>query len=91
MASEREFEIQIGRRDSDGHVRVSIFAGQLLALTVEGTGERAPTLLLTKEQAESLQAALSGLIPLLEDANEKRRSVQRWEGAERRITGELNR
>ncbi|HEY0006982.1 MAG TPA: hypothetical protein VGB17_19535 [Pyrinomonadaceae bacterium] len=90
MASEREFEIQAGRREADGHVRLSIFAGQLLALTVEGTAERAPTLLLTREQAQSLLAALSGLIPLLEEVEEKRPAAQGWPGRERRMSGELN-
>jgi hypothetical protein len=88
---EHEFEIQVGRRDGDGHVRVSVFAGQLLALTLEGVGERAPTLLLTKEQARSLQAALDGLIPLLEEAEETRAPASPWRGAERRVSGELNR
>jgi hypothetical protein len=93
--SEHEVEIATGRRATDGHVRLSIFAGQLLALTVEGHGERAPTLLLTLEQARKLQAALSELIPLAGEADELERrekdagEPEAWQGAERRMTGEL--
>jgi hypothetical protein len=83
--SEHEVDIATGRRATDGHVRVSLFAGGMLALSLEGHGERAPTLLLTLEQARRLQSALSELIPLAEgferDSSEGRRA---WQGAERR-------
>ncbi len=90
--SEHEIEIATGRRATDGHVRVSIFAGQLLALTIEGRGERAPTLLLTLEQARKLQGALAELIPLAEEFEPREKSAARpesWPGTERRMTGEL--
>jgi hypothetical protein len=87
--SEHDVEIATGRRDGDGHVRLFIFAEQMLALTVEGHGERAPTLLLTLEQARKLQAALAELIPLVEEAKRKEAAedaAARWDGAERRET-----
>ncbi|HEX8845234.1 MAG TPA: hypothetical protein VF791_11350 [Pyrinomonadaceae bacterium] len=79
---EHEVDISTGRRDGDGRVRVSIFANELVALTLEGHGERAPTLLLTIEQARRLQSALAELIPLVEEA-EKNGSA--WDGEERRL------
>jgi len=84
--SENEVEITTGRRDGDGHVRLFIFAEQMLALTVGGHGERAPTLLLTLEQARKLQAALSELIPRVEAAKRKEQeaALAEWDGAERR-------
>jgi hypothetical protein len=87
--SEHEVEIATGRRATDGHVRVSLFAGGMLALSVEGHGERAPTLLLTLEQARRLQSALSELIPLAEgfERESSAGSSLAWQGTERRKTG----
>lgn len=84
--SEHDVEIATGRRDGDGHVRLFIFAEQMLALMVEGHGQRAPTLLLTLEQAQRLQAALSELVPLVEEARRKEReaALSEWDGEERR-------
>ena len=90
--SEHEVEIATGRRATDGIVRVSIFAGQLLALSLEGHGERAPTLLLTLEQARKLQSALTELIPMAAELDEQERdaaSPLEWQGTERRKTGQL--
>ncbi len=72
--SEHEVEIATGRRDGDGHVRVSVFAVDLLAVAVEGHGERAPTLLLTLEQARKLQAGLAKLISVVEAGGDTRES-----------------
>jgi hypothetical protein len=80
---EHEVDIRTGRRDGDGHIRVSMFMNELVALTLEGHGERAPTLLLTLEQARSLQSALAEMIPLLEESK-REESNEEWEGAERR-------
>ena len=83
---EHEVEIRTGRRDGDGHIRVSIFAEEMVALTLEGHNERAPTLLLTLEQARKLQTALAELIPLMEglEREEKNRATS-WQGKERRL------
>lgn len=81
---EHEVDIRTGRRDGDGHVRVSIFADELVALTLEGHGERAPTLLLTLEQTRKLQNALAELIPLVEKLEREERSPATWQGEERR-------
>ena len=78
---DRELRIGTGRRDGDGQLRLSVFAGDLLAVTLEGHGERAPTLLLTREQAERLRDALSELLPHVETGS---RTEASWQGAERR-------
>jgi hypothetical protein len=84
---EHEIDIATGRRQADGHVRISVFAEGLLALTVEGTGERVPTLLLTIEQAQKLQLALADLIPQAERGGAKGSSAEAWDGSERRTRG----
>lgn len=81
---EHEIDIATGRRSADGHVRISVFADGLLALMVEGMGERVPTLLLTTAQAQKLQQALAELIPIAEhDVNEGSSDVE-WDGNDRR-------
>ena len=86
-ASEHEVRIATGRRADDGRVRISIFADRLLALSIEGHGERIPTVLLTIAQAERLKDALSELIPLVEESevDESGMSVEAWEGQDRRL------
>lgn len=78
-------EIRTGRRDGDGLIRVSLFMDEMLALSLEGHGERAPTLLLTLEQARRLQDALAKLIPLAEGgAHKEKDPPQPWRGEDRR-------
>ncbi len=101
MAStEYEVEVATGRRSSDGRVRLSLFTPHMLALTLEGHGERVPTLLLSKEQSTQLRDALSEVIALLEEDKRKEigednadaaiRSAASWQEAERRTTGQLD-
>jgi hypothetical protein len=80
---EHEVEIRTGRREQDGQILVSIFMDELLALTLEGHGERAPTLLLTLEQARRLQDALAQLTSRVESAARERKTAE-WDGEERR-------
>ena len=82
--TEHEIEIRTGRRDGDGHLRVSVFMDDMVALTLEGHGERAPTLLLTLEQARRLKSALTELIPLIEKATAREELAEEWKGEERR-------
>jgi hypothetical protein len=81
---EHEVDIRTGRRDGDGHLRVSIFMDEMVALTLEGSGERAPTLLLTLEQARKLQSALGELLPLLEERRRDEGAGEAWDGEDRR-------
>ncbi len=81
---EHEIDIATGRRSADGHVRIYVFAEGLLALTVEGTGERVPALLLTVEQAQKLHDALAELIPQADSEVEAASASDPWDGTERR-------
>ena len=87
---DRDVSISTGRRDGDGQLRLSVFAGDLLAVTLEGYGERAPTVLLTAEQAARLRDALSDLLPLLAAASsspqqrETAGAQEQWPDVERR-------
>lgn len=82
-------EIATGRRASDGRARLYIFTGDLLALTIEGHGERAPTVLLTSAQAEALRDALARLISRMGERAGAERGAEKWSGVERRAYGEL--
>ena len=85
-----EVLISTGRRAKDAQLRVYVFADQLLALSVEGHGERAPALLLTVEQARRLQSALDELIPLAEEQGKiLATGPEAWQGVDRRTTGQL--
>ena len=78
-------EIRTGRRNEDGLIRLSIFMDELLALTLEGHGERAPTLLLTLEQARKLEGALRELISRAEGVSQaEKNKTEAWRGEERR-------
>jgi hypothetical protein len=81
---EREVEIPLGRRAGDGRIRLSVFADEMVAITIEGHGERAPTLLLSLEQARKLQSALSELIPLIEEVEREESNAASWRGEDRR-------
>ena len=83
--AEHEVDIRTGRRDGDGLIRVSLFMDEMVALSLEGHGERAPTLLLTLEQARRLRDALAELIPLAEmGAGNEKGAAGAWDGADRR-------
>ena len=78
-------DIRTGRRDGDGLIRLSLFMDEMVALSLEGHGERAPTLLLTLEQARLLRDALAQLIPLAERGGRPEKDAgHAWDGEERR-------
>lgn len=79
--SDRGVRIKTGRRDGDAELLLSVFAEDLLAVVLEGHGERAPTLLLTREQVARLRDALTELLPRLDGRPNRETS---WQGAERR-------
>ncbi len=93
LSDPKEMVIDVGRRATDGRLRASIFAGKLLALTLEGYGERAPTLLLTRDQTVRLHAALAELLPDIQEYSPEPAAdaskAHAWQGSERRSTGEL--
>ena len=82
--AEHEVDIRTGRRDGDGLIRVSLFMDEMVALSLEGHSERAPTLLLTLEQARRLRDALAELIPLAEQRGQEKAAADACDGEERR-------
>lgn len=82
---DRGVEIATGRRGADGHVRLSLFTNDLLALTITDFSERAPTLLLTRAQVVEMQRALAQLVLLLAEAPE---ATGEWAGDQRRAGDE---
>ena len=87
--TEKQADIATGRRSLDGHVRLYVFGGDMLALSIEEHAERSPTLLLTREQALQVQSALAELIPSLGEEPEKEATDHRpWNGQNRRNTPE---
>ena len=86
---EREVTVAAGRREGDGLLRLSVFAEDALAVALEGHSERAPTLLLSREQAVRLRDALDELIGALGDGPAADGLAGAWRGDERRRTSGL--
>ena len=81
MAKSREVELKVGRRASDGAVRLSAYPPQLLQLSVSYKGERSASVLLTQEQIQALRAALEDFVEAAEPQSEP---VETWDQTERR-------
>lgn len=82
---ERELRVAAGRRAGDGGLRLSVFAEDTLAVALEGHGERAATLLMSRAQAARLRDALDDLIKVLdEESAASADSSGAWRGGERR-------
>ncbi|MBA2526990.1 MAG: hypothetical protein H0V18_14595 [Pyrinomonadaceae bacterium] len=61
MSDPKEIEFKVGRRTSDGTVRLSTYLPHLLALSVSYKGERATSVVLTRDQLRQLRHALAEL------------------------------
>jgi len=84
---EREVRVAAGRREGDGGLRLSVFAEDTLAVALEGHGERAATLLLSRVQAVRLRDALDELIGALDEESAGTADLAGvWRGLERRQT-----
>ena len=55
----KEIELKVGRESQPGTVQVSSFLSDLITLSVSYRGERAATVLLTREQVRKLREALA--------------------------------
>jgi hypothetical protein len=76
--------VAAGRRAGDGGLRLSVFAEDTLAVALEGGGERAATLLMSRAQAARLRDALDELINVLDEGlAEADDSSGAWRGGER--------
>src|SRR5687767_11138089 len=81
MAESREVELKVGRRATDGTVRLSAYPPQLLQLSVSYKGERSASVLLTHEQIQALRAALDDFI---KPAAPQSETTEPWDQTERR-------
>ena len=82
MAKTREVEMKVGRRATDGAVRLSAYPPQLLQLSVSYKGERSASVLLTQEQIRALRAALDDFVEAEAAQSE---TTETWDQTERRI------
>jgi hypothetical protein len=79
--------IVAGRRAGDGFVRLAVFTRELLELTIEAHGERASTLLLTRDQIAELQRTLARMGEQINGngaTHSERDTAKAWNGNERR-------
>ncbi|MCA1577013.1 MAG: hypothetical protein LC794_06570 [Acidobacteria bacterium] len=81
MAKSREVELKVGRRATDGMVRLSAHPPQLVQLSVSYKGERSASVLLTQEQVQALRAALDDFV---EAAAPQTETAETWDQTERR-------
>ena len=81
MANTREVELKVGRRSSDGTVRLSAYPPQLVQLSVSYRNRQSASVLLTQEQIRELRAALDEYIDELAPDSQ---SKETWDHTERR-------
>ncbi len=81
MPKTREVEFKVGRRATDGMVRLSAYPQQLLQLSVSYKGERSASVLLTQEQVQALRTALDDFV---EAAAPQTETTETWDQTERR-------
>ena len=82
--TDRDIELRVGRRESDGVIELSVALPRLLTMRVSSHGERAANVVLTREQVRALRDALARVEPLIEgDASEAARA-RGWDGQDRR-------
>jgi hypothetical protein len=81
MAKSREVELKVGRRATDGMLRLSAYPPQLLQLSVSYKGDRSASVLLTQEQVQALRAALDDFVDAAAPQSE---TTETWDQTERR-------
>jgi hypothetical protein len=86
MSKSREIEFKVGRRSTDGIVKLSAYPPALLQLSVSYKGERSASVVLTREQVHALREALTEFeneIPVTSEITEA------WDHQERRLDESL--
>jgi hypothetical protein len=81
MAKTREVELKVGRRSTDGTVRLSAYPPQLVQLSVSYKSERSASVLLTQDQIQALRAALDEFV---DEAAPQSETTETWDQTERR-------
>jgi len=81
MSNTREVELKVGRRSTDGIVRLSAYPPQLVQLSVSYRNRQSASVLLTQEQIRELRAALANYV---DEADAGQQSSETWDHKERR-------
>ena len=81
MGRTTEVELKVGRRATDGVVRLSAYPPQLVQLSVSYKGERSASVLLTQEQLRALREALAEYV---EEEAPQPETTTTWDQTERR-------
>lgn len=82
MNKQREIEFKVGRRSTDGIVRLSLYPPALVQLSVSYKGERSASVVLTREQIQVLREALTQFENEIPAASE---ITETWDHRERRM------
>jgi hypothetical protein len=82
MAESRNIEIKVGRRATDGIVKLSPYPPELLQLSVSYKGERSASVVLTREQVAVLRQSLTEFENEMQPATQ---SSEVWDQQERRL------
>lgn len=82
MTLSREIELKVGRRSTDGIVRLSPHPPALLQLSVSYKGERSASVVLTREQIRTLREALA---EFENEIPETSGITELWDERERRL------
>ena len=82
MSKPREVEFKVGRRSTDGIVRLSLYPPELVQLSVSYKGERSASVVLTREQVQGLREALAQFENEISASNE---TTETWDKRERRL------
>lgn len=86
MAKTGEVELKVGRRATDGIVRLSAYPPELVQLSVGYKGERSASVLLTQDQIQALRAALDEFVEQTAPPSEQ---TETWDQTERRTEDPL--
>lgn len=86
MIKSREIEFKVGRRSTDGIVKLSSYPPALLQLSVSYKGERSASVVLTREQIQALREALAEFENEIPPTSEV---TETWDHRERRLEESL--
>jgi hypothetical protein len=82
MTKSRDVELRVGRRSTDGVVRLSPITPALLQLSVSYKGERSASVVLTRQQIQGLRQALTEFENEMPPTNDP---PDTWDNHERRV------
>lgn len=81
MTLKTDVELRVGRRESDGEIKLAPVTPEVLQLSVSYKGERASSVVLTLSQVQALRQALGEFELQMET---DKRDPEKWNLVERR-------